>query len=512
VPGPDLGTILTKLLRSLLAVVQEDNELRSHVRALAQYILAETEALETAAGVPPTALDDAAVGKAVTAEPDEPPRHPVALPPEILEGMKAAVLSMTSAPPVQTPVPVSSGGKGDVIDPIPIERRCRVKAEGARWAAKRQRLLAGGADYQLEIGPLDREIIERAKSLPDCFLWINHPSGPSPSDLSLLDDLAGCFDTTADAISLVHSLSCGLGTESAEFEQALNLLAEAQSALRAAVGRVGYGQDRDQLQTYKWTRDACWRNQVYIQRYMRHDDEADPSEWPGLGDRIQALAAQAEDGAQRRKRYESALKRIRYHTKLLLSGAQANASHDWQVIIETIDNMVEDGTPPSSLDLRELVLPVIEQLPDIPLPWNFRLVMFEVDRFLATRPVSGAEREGAEETEEVKQVAKLLEGKSLVLIGGVPRSYACEALKRAFGLKEVDWVETREHGSFSVCETHIARPDAAVVLLAIRWSSHDFGIVKQLCARHGKPLVRLPGGYNPNQVAVQIIQQCSEQL
>jgi hypothetical protein len=51
-----------------------------------------------------------------------------------------------------------------------------------------------------------------------------------------------------------------------------------------------------------------------------------------------------------------------------------------------------------------------------------------------------------------------------------------------------------------------------LVLLAIRWSSHAFGDVKQFCDRHGKPLVRLPGGYSPNQVAAQILAQGSEQL
>jgi hypothetical protein len=51
-----------------------------------------------------------------------------------------------------------------------------------------------------------------------------------------------------------------------------------------------------------------------------------------------------------------------------------------------------------------------------------------------------------------------------------------------------------------------------VVLLAIRWSSHSFGEVKDFCDRYGKLLVRLPAGYNPNQVAVQILQQIGNRL
>src|SRR5262249_32543970 len=61
-------------------------------------------------------------------------------------------------------------------------------------------------------------------------------------------------------------------------------------------------------------------------------------------------------------------------------------------------------------------------------------------------------------------------------------------------------------------EPYVARPDVAVVVLAIRWSSHSFGEVKEFCDQYGKPLGRLPGGYNPNQVALQILGQCSERL
>jgi hypothetical protein len=85
-------------------------------------------------------------------------------------------------------------------------------------------------------------------------------------------------------------------------------------------------------------------------------------------------------------------------------------------------------------------------------------------------------------------------------------------LRTALGLKELFWIETREHESIDTFEPYIARPEVALVLLAIRWSSHSFGEVKRFCDRHGKPLVRLPAGYNPNQVALQILSQCSEQL
>ena len=44
------------------------------------------------------------------------------------------------------------------------------------------------------------------------------------------------------------------------------------------------------------------------------------------------------------------------------------------------------------------------------------------------------------------------------------------------------------------------------------WASHSYGEVKSFCEQYGKPLVRLPAGYSPNQVAAQILRQSSEQL
>ena len=95
---------------------------------------------------------------------------------------------------------------------------------------------------------------------------------------------------------------------------------------------------------------------------------------------------------------------------------------------------------------------------------------------------------------------------------GIPEAESAEALEQVLGLKELLWLEVREHSSYYAFEPEIARPDVVAVLLAIRWSSHSFGDVKKFCERHGKPLVRLPSGYGVNQVAAQILSQCGDQL
>jgi hypothetical protein len=184
-----------------------------------------------------------------------------------------------------------------------------------------------------------------------------------------------------------------------------------------------------------------------------------------------------------------------------------------------VDDLVADGLAPSSIEIRDQLLPIHESMPDDLTDWprGFRLAMNEVDRYIALRPPTEEEAGAAAGADsswspQVAQAAALLSGRSVVLIGGSRRPAAHAALEKALGLARLDWIETREHESIDRFEAHVARPDVALVVLAIRWSSHSFGDVKVFCDRHGKPLVRLKAGYNPNQVATQILDQVSGHL
>ncbi len=90
------------------------------------------------------------------------------------------------------------------------------------------------------------------------------------------------------------------------------------------------------------------------------------------------------------------------------------------------------------------------------------------------------------------------------------RPAAQAALEQAFELAELVWLSSEEHQSIELFRPQVARSEVALVMLAIRWSSHSFGDVKDFCDAYGKPFVRLPGGYSPNQVARQILDQASE--
>lgn len=492
----DLATTISAVVQRLVSLAMGDAELRAGLRQLAEQFLQET-------APPPTAVEEAASGQQVEVEAVVLPEMPAPLPPPTHE-------PLPMVPGVEVPLGwVQRTGVADA-DLQLIESRCRLKAEGSRWQATRQRRLHEGADFSTEIDPKDREIIDKGKALPDCFLWMNHSSGPCPEDLELWEDVAGCFDAAADVLALLREIVGNIDENRPLFERMLDLAAEVQSALRMAVEAVGGKPDSDQLKIYTWLRSVATQDQVYIQRFMRTDDPADPTAWNDLHERIALVDADLQRVRKEKKQRQGRLKQCQYHAKLIREGKQLE--YNWQKVINVVEEIVNEGIPHSNSDLRELLLPIVDDMPEMDdLSPGFKRVLSEVDRFLATRPASTSEVV-REVSGDVREVAKLLKEKSIVIIGGDRRPHAQEALKSALGVKEVVWIETREHESIEGFEAYIARPEVAVVILAIRWSSHAYGEVQAFCDKHGKPLVRLPGGYNPNQVAHQIMKQCGNRL
>ena len=327
------------------------------------------------------------------------------------------------------------------------------------------------------------------------------------ADLSVLDDVGGCFEAVGESLALVRSTLEEHRGNPKVLERSLPLVCEAQARLRAAFRRLGATADPDQLEVFEWLKATAARHRIFIKRFMRADEPADPAGWYDLLTRVESMAPSGRPGRLASSQVEQVRDRLNR-----LQDVEADED-DWTALFHVVDDIVAAGTPPSNRELRELLLPVIDELPDRDqLPAGFRLVLREIDRFLATRSAAPTAAAAHEPSAEQKEAASLVRGKSIVLIGGNRRRAAQESLRIAFGLKDLVWIETKEHQAVDAFEPLIVRPDVAVVMLAIRWSSHAFADVRAICERHGKPLVRLPGGYSPNQVAAQVLAQCSDQL
>jgi hypothetical protein len=523
-------TALKAVVERIGQLADDMTALRSELRVLAHAILRATDE-------PALAPEHASIREA---EPPSPP-EPSASEPKASEPLPAAAPptndhptarpqeEQPSAPAVPEQLPPRTAPLGAPAAPLPvelpprgavwtpttdddlavIEQRCRLKAEATRWCLQRRQMQRDGA-ARAEIEPRDQEIIRRAKMLPDCFLWMIHASDYSVANLSLYGNLAGCFDTLAAGVGLMRELlAAGNGDL---FERCLNLLAEAQSALWTAGAALEEANDLDQKRIHDWLRGKANQRHIFIPRFMRAEDRADPAGWERLLGRIESLARELQENRKRDSQRKKLFGKIRYELNVIATQPPEPTRH-WQTIASAIDALVKDGMPVSNRELRELLVPVCDDIPEVPdMPSSFQAVLRDLDRYLASQPAEHAPPPCREPAAEVRQAARLLQDRSVVLIGGNQRPNAKEALKKALGLKELYWVQIEEYQSLATFEPYIARPDVAVVLLAIRWSRHSFGEVQQFCERYEKPLVRLPAGYNPNQVAAQILGQCSDRL
>src|SRR5262249_30125113 len=152
----------------------------------------------------------------------------------------------------------------------------------------RQHRLRDESDFAAEIVPEDPEIAAWADQLLESFFWVAVANGTGPADIMLLDDVGGCFEAIADAIRLV--VDSGI-SQKGRLEQSLPLLAEAQTALRAAIQVPRRPDEPDKMDVFEWLKATAARQHVYIKRYMRAGDLADASRWPDILDRIEAIDA-----------------------------------------------------------------------------------------------------------------------------------------------------------------------------------------------------------------------------
>lgn len=408
-----------------------------------------------------------------------------------------------------TPAPAAPTAPADLGFVI---RRTLLKAECCEWASERRRRLADRADFETSIKPRDVELRAKAKALPDCNVWPLDPYVALPSD-ELLETASTCYQNLARAAEFATD------TRAAEADvdtlaRAYALLAEAQSAVRALMRELDLREDHDQNEAFRWLRVRTDEDQVFIARHMKLNDPADPRNAADLETSIEQARDEWDSRRRSEERQTRLMNRARYHARKIAAhdGSEIDDS-DWQRLYETVIDLVEGGLPPSNVALRELLLPIIDTAPEtLGRDARFERVLAEIDRYMASREVDRPPAAPEVIEESVLRVRALLRGRVVVLIGGERRGETADRLARIFELAELRWISTREHESVSRFQSDIMRPETALVLLAIRWSSHSYEEVADMCALYDKAFVRLPGGYGANQIAHQVLQQASASL
>lgn len=384
--------------------------------------------------------------------------------------------------------------------------RLYLKAEGSRWALERVNLSAHGAVHRTEIAPKDRDIHEKARHLQEgCDIWMCRPSFTLPASLDSLVTLADWFDVTADAIQLAVQVGLADDSPIIGVEDFLPLVAEAQFGLRVAVHEVCSRTDSDQFASYLWVREVCSKQRLFLSCYLRADEPLNLPDIEDLRSRILDVQRLIDERKMRASKQKRLFGKLDYLKKA--------ASIDWPVVAKTIEELVGLGIPPSDRRIRDRIGRNISDVPESDeWPKGFRLALREISKVQQAITTSVDPQDQADQSVEIESVSEWLEGRTVVLIGGDCRPDRKKAIEQSLRLSELVWVETSPGMSVSRFESFVARSDVAVVLLAIRWVSHSYGAVQQYCDKYGKPFVRLPGGLGVNQIAEQIMKQCSERL
>ncbi|RLS54615.1 MAG: hypothetical protein DWH91_11325 [Planctomycetota bacterium] len=355
----ELNRLIAKLVERLVRDSQEDVELKSELRNIAVCLLDATK------GGPPV------TGSLPRSTPRE--EEPAAFRPREFSREEPDLTGRAAGRAGSMPIT-----DGDL--PM-IETRCRLKRESLLWAIDRRALLDRRADYQTEISPVDRELIRRAKELPDCYLWMLSSQWRPPENPRQLEDLAECFENMAAATSLARRLLADESRDRSVFERALDLLAEAQSAVRMGVSQVNDYWDFDQNAVFRWLRGVAAREHILIKRHMRLDDPADPARWADLQSRIGALESDTLNRDERNAEREKLFSAVRDQLDQIKNlDGEDEGDEQWRQVAEGVESLLKLGVAPGSRELYEMFEPVLDQAPIIEDHPGFERVLEEIER------------------------------------------------------------------------------------------------------------------------------------
>ncbi|MBX3378240.1 MAG: hypothetical protein KF678_14695 [Phycisphaeraceae bacterium] len=318
---------------------------------------------------------------------------------------------------ISSPRPVSSREDSAVARRTSISllaRRADLCARACDWAIRRHDNQVGGGGFD-RVKPEYNMIRDEAATMQPLYVWMIHQETARIAR----DDwvmLAGCYHNMACAAQLVASFNDG--TEAPL--DLVELLAEAQSMVRSALGMVEVERDDVQQSLYEWCRDEGRRRRWYLAN-LSSNEAANPALWGGLKARIAAAADRCEAARSRDKSQQKLLNTIRYHKDQILVDEAADHKRDWTRIESAIQQFLETEGKPSDPRLVDLIVPIADLVPDdLALSAvTFRRILPFVDQRIAREnKASQATTGDRAPSPELAEAREMLRGKVAVLIGG----------------------------------------------------------------------------------------------
>ena len=388
-----------------------------------------------------------------------------------------------------------------------VPDRLRLKTRACRWLSEH-----GYTADELALGQRYALIDEGQRT--DCYLWMLDPYVVSPHTSRLLDLLAENYELTAKILEFWLELE-GHALE----KDVSKLLAESQSALRAAVTNVRNDPggafpwlDDDQRAVFQELRRYSSERGVFLEQLSLRD-ESDPSDSAGRSARLGAFQMRLEGEKELAKGKQAAFNQLKYHVTRL-GDRPHHPEHEWKRVGDAVDKLLAAGVPESDVKLRNFLGPVAGLFPEgMSYPQVGRILesLTVIERAKIERSAKQPVRTDEPVASEVAEVARLIGGRTVVMIGGKARQEAVSQIETALSCK-VEWVRSKEHASPSTFKPAIIRGEVVLVLLLVRWSSHVFSEVEAFCDAHGKHLVRVPTGYNVKKLAMVILEQVGNKL
>ena len=307
-----------------------------------------------------------------------------------------------------------------------------------------------------------------------------------------------------------------------ELEETATLLAEAQNAVRTVADRslANLSFISEQQTIFTWLKQFVSEEMesIHVKRFMRMDENAEPSNGDNLATRIQGVVekwSKTHAAAQQLSKIETLVKEL----------MNCGDASTLMKLDKWIQLYVRSSAPVTDAMLRELLMPAVHLLPDAEEPPTkgqpditdeFRLVLRNIDAHIDQLTERDLEADLAnDDTEvspEVEQVRRWLTGKRVAMVAGTPKPEHQKRIEDAFQLKELKWLEASKTDRVSELSSQVG--DVDLIILITKIIGHKHNELRGFCTQVQIPWVQTKKsqGFGVNTLATVITEQASEKL
>lgn len=435
---------------------------------------------------------------------------------------RRAEVARTSAAPAPSPAELPAVHHDDVLvprgpAPAPDDTRpvdlARIAAR-ALWKADALALAlarrAAGPAPGPDLRQRESELRSRQSAAGAPWAWMLD-APPARVEDDALEVLRRNYSNVARIAERLEQLERAEALEPAPPVDLLRLVAEAQSALLAALAGVGLRQDDDQRDLFQWLRDRTTRHRIYVDRHMRLEDPANPHSADELARRFEELAERALSQGAGRKHRTQLLNKVRYHVRRLIEGVAAPAD-EWNSLAAALERWREHHLELNDRGLVEVLGPLAALEVPAGISDAAAPVILE-----ALRLVRGQD---PARPDALAEVAVLLGGRRALMVSDTSDPAARAALAQELGLADLGWLTVppvtadgaRSDERIAAILAGLTASTAELVFMGVKLPQEEYLAFKDACVARHLPFVRLPGTLAPGAVAHQTARQVGWRL